>query len=60
MTPTLGYHAMRMRWCRAALWAFVRRWVAYLAVGAVLLAAGMSGGPGNALSAVRYRCGRVS
>jgi hypothetical protein len=38
--PAIGYHAMRMRWCRAALWAFVRRWAAYLVVGALLLAAG--------------------
>ena len=31
---------MRLRWCRAALWAFLRRWGGYGAVGAVLLGAG--------------------
>ena len=55
MTP-LGYHAMRMRWCRSALWAFVRRWGVYLVGGAALFAAGMPGGPGDALSAVRGLC----
>jgi hypothetical protein len=56
VAPALGYHAMRMRWCRAALWAFVRRWAVYLVVAAVVFAAGMPGGVGGALGAVQGLC----
>jgi hypothetical protein len=51
MTP-LAYHAMRMRWCRAALWAFVRRWGIYMVVAAAVLAGGSSG----ALASVQALC----
>ena len=50
--PALGYHAMRMRWCRAALLAFMRRWGVYLVVGAMAAAAGSSG----AVTSVRALC----
>lgn len=56
MTPPLGYHAMRMRWCRAALWAFVRRWAVYLVVGACVFAAGMPGGVADTVTAVQGVC----
>jgi len=44
VTAALGYHAMRMRWCRASLVAFVRRWGVYLAVVALVAGAGASSG----------------
>ena len=56
MTPALAYHPMRMRWCRAALWAFVRRWAVYLMVGAVVFVAGMPGGVAGAITAVQGIC----
>jgi hypothetical protein len=56
VTPPLGYHAMRMRWCRAALWAFVRRWAVYLVAGAAVLVAGMPGGLAGSITAVQGMC----
>ncbi len=38
--PALGYHAMRLRWCRTALAAFLRRWAVYLVVAAAAFGAG--------------------
>ena len=34
----LTYHAMRMAWCRAALFGFFKRWAVYLLVGLAVLA----------------------
>lgn len=50
--PSLSYHAMRMRWCRAALLAFLRRWGVYLVVGAAVVGGGSSG----AVDTVRALC----
>jgi hypothetical protein len=36
----LGYHAMRLRWCGAALAAFLRRWAVHLVVACAVLGAG--------------------
>lgn len=47
---------MRMRWCRAALRAFLRRWGAYLATGAVVIVAGMPGSLADAVTVVRALC----
>lgn len=47
---------MRMRWCRAALRAFVRRWAVYLVVAAFVFVAGMPGGVGDAVTAVQGAC----
>ncbi len=41
--PPLGYHAMRLRWCRVALIRFLRRWGAYFVVAAAVAGAGASG-----------------
>ena len=40
MLPTLGYAGLRLRWCRAALRAFMARWGVYGAVAAALFGAG--------------------
>ena len=53
---SVSYHAMRMAWCRVALWMFVRRWAAYLVAGASVLVVGMAGGLADAVSAVRAMC----
>jgi hypothetical protein len=37
----LPYGAMRMRWYRQAMWAFLRRWGAYLAVAVPVICAGV-------------------
>ncbi len=42
-TPPLTYHAMRLRWCRVAVQAFLRRWSVYLVVLGVLFSAGSVG-----------------
>lgn len=47
---------MRMAWCRAALWAFVRRWAAYLLTGFGVLVIGMSGGVAATLATVQSLC----
>ena len=47
----LRYPAMRLRWCGAALWVFLRRWGGYGWVGAVLLGAG-SNNPIDSVGAV--------
>ncbi len=39
----LSYGAMRLRWCRLALWAFVKRWAVYLVVAMAVLGAGAVG-----------------
>ncbi len=53
---SLAYHAMRMRWCRLALWAFVRRWFAYLITGAGIVVIGMAGGVADAIATVQALC----
>jgi hypothetical protein len=35
--PTLAYHPVRLAWCRAALFALIRRWGIYLLVGVLIL-----------------------
>lgn len=40
MTTPLGYHAMRLGWCRLALRQFLRRWGIYLVVAAAVVGAG--------------------
>ncbi len=40
MTEPLGYHAMRLRWCRLALVQFLRRWGIYIVVAALVVGAG--------------------
>lgn len=45
-----------MRWCRAALWAFLQRWLSYFVAGAVVLVAGMSGDLGSAWSVLQALC----
>lgn len=47
----LGYHAMRLRWCRLALASFLRRWGAYILVSALVIGAG-SGTPTAAVAGV--------
>ncbi|XVJ70035.1 MAG: hypothetical protein HEQ39_10520 [Rhizobacter sp.] len=42
-SAVLTYHAMRLAWCRVVLMSFLRRWAVYLAVVAVLFAAGSVG-----------------
>jgi hypothetical protein len=39
----LRYGAMRMHWCRLALWAFAKRWAVYIVVAAAVLSAGAVG-----------------
>jgi hypothetical protein len=41
--PVLSYGAMRMRWCRWALQAFVKRWAVYLLVAVAVVGAGAVG-----------------
>jgi hypothetical protein len=41
--PDLTYGAMRLRWCRLALLAFVKRWAIYLVVAVAVLAGGVVG-----------------
>ncbi|MBU6260377.1 MAG: hypothetical protein KGO01_18345, partial [Burkholderiales bacterium] len=36
----LGYHALRLRWCRIALLDFLRRWGVYVAVAMLVVGAG--------------------
>ncbi len=43
MPAPLGYHAMRLRWCRVALVSFLRRWGIYLVVLAAAVGAGATG-----------------
>jgi len=47
----LGYHGMRLRWCRDALLRLLRRWAVYIVVGALVAGAGASGA-WQAISAV--------
>jgi hypothetical protein len=47
----MRYTAMRERWCRAALAAFLRRWGAYIVIAAVLFGAG-SNSPAHAVAGV--------
>lgn len=39
-TELIGYHAMRLRWCRLALLQFLRRWGIYIVVAAMVVGAG--------------------
>jgi hypothetical protein len=41
--PQLTYGAMRLRWCRLALLAFVQRWAVYIVVAVAVLGAGATG-----------------
>jgi len=47
----LGYHAMRLRWCKLALQQFLRRWGVYLVVGAAAVGAGANS-PAHAVAGV--------
>jgi len=49
--PAIGYHAMRLRWCRLALVLFLRRWGVYLVVGAMAVGAGANS-PAHAVAGV--------
>ncbi len=49
----MHYHAMRMRWCRTALLAFIRRWAVYFLAASAIFVAGMAGGPAAALQALQ-------
>jgi hypothetical protein len=49
--PFIGYHAMRLRWCRLALLQFLRRWGIYLVVGAAAVGAGANS-PAHAVAGV--------
>ena len=43
LSPPLGYHGMRLRWCLDALLRLLRRWAVYIVVGALVIGAGASG-----------------
>jgi len=43
LSTPLGYHGMRLRWCRDALLRLLRRWAVYIVVGALVIGAGASG-----------------
>lgn len=49
--PVIGYHAMRLGWCRLALVLFLRRWGIYIVVGALAFGAGSST-PAHAIAGV--------
>ena len=49
--PTLGYHAMRLAWCRHALRQVLRRWGVAIVIVAVVAGGGISGG-GTVVSAL--------
>ena len=51
MNGAVGYHAMRLRWCRLALQQFLRRWGVYLVVGAMAVGAGANS-PAHAMAGV--------
>lgn len=51
MNEAIGYHAMRLRWCRLALQRFLRRWGVYLVVAAAVVGAGANS-PAHAIAGV--------